>query len=138
MAANSFPTGTPVGRNIQYKNATVARTDTTAKLLFVLPKYAQIIDVELLTATASNAVTTATVSVGTTSANSNELVLNQDVKTAAGYIDPTTSVVAAGYFANATTDIPIYAKYAETGGASSTGGPWQVIVSYAVTGPGYQ
>lgn len=137
MAANSFPTGTPVGRNIQYKNATVARTDTVAKLLFVLPKYAQVIDVELLTATAANPAGTATVSVGTTTA-SNELVNAQDVKTAAGMIDPTTSAVAAGYFANATTDIPIYAKYAETSTASTLGGPWQVIVSYAVTGPGYQ
>lgn len=138
MAANSFPTGTPVGRNQQIKTATVARTDITAKFLFVLPKYAQIIGVQLLTGTASNAGTTAVVSVGTTSANANELVLNQDVKTAAGYIQPSTAAVAAGYFANATSDTPIYAKYAETGVASSAGGPWTVLVEYVVTGPGYQ
>lgn len=137
MAANSFPTGIPVGRMVQVKVSTVARTDTAAKLLFVLPKYAQVIDVELLTAVASNAGTTAVVSVGNTTA-ANQLVLNQDVKTAAGYIDPTTTAVAAGYFANATADIPIYAIYAETGGASSTGGPWTVIVSYMIVGPGYQ
>lgn len=137
MAANSFPTGTPVGRNVQMKIGSVARTDTAAKLLFVLPKYAQVTDVQFLTATASNAGTTATLGVGTTTA-ANQLVTGQDVKTAAGMIDPTTAAVAAGYFANATTDIPIYAIYAETGGASATGGPWTVIVEYFVTGPGYQ
>ena len=138
MSQNSFPTGTPVGRTVQLRIGTVARTDTTAKFLFTLPKYAWISDVQLLTATASNAGTTATVSVGTTSASSNELVLAQDVKTAAGYIDPTTTAVAAGYYKNATADIPIYAIYAETGTASSTGGPWTVLVEYVIVGPGYQ
>ena len=137
MAANSFPTGTPVGRTIQTKIGSVARTDTAAKFLFTLPKYAQVVRVELLTAVASNAGTTATVSVGNTSA-ANQLVLSQDVKTAAGYLRPATTAVAAGYFANATTDIPIYAIYAETGAASSSGGPWSVLVEYIVTGPGYQ
>lgn len=136
MAQNSFPTGTPVGKTMIMRIGTVARTDTVAKFLFMLPKYSWIIDVELVSATASNAGTTAVVSVGT-STSANELVLNQDVKTNAGYIDPTTTAVAAGYFKNATADIPIYAIYAETGAASSAGGPWTVTVQYMVTGPGY-
>ena len=38
--------------------------------------------------------------------------------------------------AKLTADTPIYAKYAETGTASSTGGPWFVKIEYVVPGSG--
>jgi hypothetical protein len=87
---------------------------------------------------ASNAVTTATVSVGTT-ATANELLDAFDVKTAAtgeGYNPAGAAAVGTAFMSKRTADTPLYAKYAETGGASSSGGPWFVKIEYFVPGPG--
>ena len=111
----------------------LSRTDTTASLKAVLPADASILGF-LVYGVASNAGTTATISIGTTSANANELVNAQDVKTAGGMIIPTSSVNSAnmpqieGYPLG--QDIQIYAKYAESGTASSTGGPYKVAIWY--------
>lgn len=126
---------TPPGRNVQVKTFTIARSETTAAIKAMLPKNAQLMNLYLFAATASNAGTTATVSVGNTS-TSNEFVSAQDVKTNAGLIRPTTTV--GGLWTAATADVPVYAKYAETGTASSAGGPWTVAVEYVITGPGNQ
>ena len=127
MAANSFPTGTPVPKQVRMKTATVARTDTTAKQLFTLPKTARLVDVQLYATVASNAVTTATVGVGSTT-GATEFVNNADVKTAAGLIRPTT--LMGGLYATATSDVAVYGKYAETGGASNNGA-WKVTLFYS-------
>lgn len=135
MAANSFPTGTPVSRAPQVKTATIARTDTTGKLLFTLPKYAQILDITFYNPVAVTNTTTSTASVGTT-VTATELVSGQDIKSL-GVARPTTTVTAI-LQTPLTVDTPIYAKYAETGVASGAGGPITVLVSYMVLGPGYQ
>lgn len=122
----------PTSKDLQVKAFQVLRTDTSATLKAVLPADASIVDVDLF-GVASNAGTTATVSIGTTSANANEIINAQDVKTAGGRIRPTTSwstnypntqPVPLG------ADIQIFAKYAETGTASSAGGPYTVLVYY--------
>jgi hypothetical protein len=122
----------PVAKQILAKAFAVARTDTTGTLKAVLPADATIIDF-LITGAASNAGTTATLSLGSTSASSNEYVLSQDVKTASGALRPSTTYVNTA-LPNLTGfplggDKQIYAKYAETGGASSAGN-WTVIVYY--------
>jgi len=111
----------------------VSRTDTTASLKAVLPADASILGF-LIYGAASNAGTTATISIGSTSANSNEFVNAQDVKTTGGLIIPTASVNSANMpqLENIPlgADIQIYAKYTESGTASSAGGPYKVAIWY--------
>ena len=117
-------------RMVSTKFATVARTDTSAKNLFLLPPNAQVVDVTLWVGTASNAGTTATVSVGKT--GSNTFFINaQDVKGTSGKIRPTGP---ANLFSqlSASADTQVVGIYAETGTASSTGGPFTVQVDYIV------
>jgi hypothetical protein len=121
----------PSSKDVTVKVFKVARTDTTASVKAVLPADASILDVQLIGA-ASDAGTTATVSIGT-SATATEIVNAQDVKTAGGKIRPTTSW--STNYPNVqpvplTGDIQLYAKYAESGTASTAGGPYTAIVTY--------
>lgn len=123
----------PVAKDVHAKAFQVTRTDTTASLKCVLPADSTIMDF-LILGVASNAGTTANISIGST-ATATEYVNAQDVKTAGGVIRP-TSTVSATNLPNLEPvpltgqDITIYAKYAETGGASSAGGPYTVYVTY--------
>ena len=123
---------TPSSKDVVVKAFQVARTDTTAVVKCVLPADATIIDIWFV-GTASNAATTATISLGSTS-TATEFVNGQDVKTAGGSIRPSTTYQAANLpnLENIPlgTDISIYAKYAETGGASTSGGPWTAFIEY--------
>jgi hypothetical protein len=120
---------TPSFKDVICKAFTVARTDTVASVKCVLPADATMINV-IIFGTASNASITATLSVGTTVA-ATEIVNAQDVKTAGGLIRPTSNV--GGLFAvdglPLGADIQLYAKYAETGTASSAGA-WTVLIEY--------
>jgi hypothetical protein len=106
---------------------TVARTDTTAKNLFLLPAGAIPLDVILTGRTASNAATTATVSVGVTG-TATFYVNAADVKGNNGKI---STAGALGLGAVPAT-LQVIGTYAETGTASSTGGPWTVTMLYYV------
>lgn len=113
---------------LRMKSATVARTDTVAKNLFTLPANA-IVDAVLISGANSDAGTTATLSIGKTGTNT--LFVNaRDVKAAAtgnGLQFPTqaTNMGTVG-----TAQIQVVGIYAETGGASTTGGPWTVTILY--------
>lgn len=111
---------------------TVARTDTTNKVIGVIPASATIADTVLYFTTASNAATTATVSCGKTSATPTEYVNAADVKAGAtmqrggaSATMPLTNFGGVGASA-----VIVYCKYAETGTASTTGGPFTVILTY--------
>ena len=117
--ANSKSFGTKV--------ATVARTNTTAKNLFTLPANAIPISVSIYSGTASDAATTATVSVGKTGTNT-YFVNAQDVKGVSGQI-PCAAAANLGASVG-TSSIQVVGIYAETGTASTTGGPFTVIMSY--------
>lgn len=114
------------------KSFSLARTDTTAALQLQLPATAKILYFVCNGDTASDAATTAIVSVGTDS------TANQygtaDVKGSGakaqvfgtgglGTVDTARSTPIG-------SNLPIWAKYAETGTASTTGGPWVVDVFY--------
>lgn len=117
-------------RMVGSKFATIARTDTAAKNLFTLPPFAQVVDVTIWVGTASNAGTTATVSVGKTGTNT-FFINGQDVKGTSGKVRPTAlSNGFASLSSTATTQI--VGIYAETGTASSTGGPFTVQVDFVV------
>jgi len=140
MPAKSGPisTITPKAYDPLVKFITIARTDTTAFQAFTLPKGAIPVGYYVLGRVASDAATTATLDIGTT-ATANELVASYDVKTAAtatGYNVVGAKAVGAVIGVAVTVDTPVFAKYTETGTASSTGGPWLVKFEYLLTGPG--
>jgi hypothetical protein len=107
----------------------VLRTDTVAVLKDVLPADASLIAVTFYGSVASNAATTATV---TFSVSNNTGVISTgvvDVKANGA----TTALVQMSNLPNLENiplqgDIKITAVYAETGGASTLGGPWTVGV----------
>ncbi len=128
----------PKPRDCLEKFVKIVRTDTTAFVAAHLQKDAVITGMYVIGHAASDAGTTGTISVGTTS-SSNELLSAYDVKTAAtgeGYNPAGAAAVGTAFCAKLTADTPIYAKYAETGTASSAGGPWFVKIEYTIPGPG--
>ena len=129
---------TPKAYESYTKYAVVTRTDTTAFKAFILPKTAIIVGMYVLGQSISNAGTTATVNAGSTT-TANEFLAGYTVLSAAtgqGY-NPASSYVPANIMGKQlNVDTPFYAKYAETGTASTSGGPWIIKVEYIVPGPG--
>jgi hypothetical protein len=111
------------------KTRVFARTMTTGTLVATVPKGSRIVEF-VLSGIASNAVTTATLSIGSTVA-ATEFVNGHDVKTAAtGAGTVLINGVPGAIGINVlTVDTPIYFKYAETGGASTLGS-WVVHIKY--------
>jgi hypothetical protein len=110
------------------KTRSVSYTMSTATQLATLPKGARILYL-VLSGTAASTATTATLSIGTT-ATSNELVNTVNVL-AAGSGNGTSILtgVTGAIGGVLTTDTPIYAKYAESGGTSTTG-TWKLHIVY--------
>lgn len=128
----------PKPRESQEKIVKIVRTDTTAFIGAVLPKDTVITGLYVVGHAASDAATAATIAVGTTS-TANELIASYDVKTAAtgeGYNPAAGAAVGTAMMTKLTVDTPIYAKYTESGTASTTGGPWYVKVEYVFVGGG--
>lgn len=122
--------GTIKGDNtevILMKSATVARTDTTAKDLFVLPANATLHMIQISGDTASDAATTAVLDVGTT-ADGDHYVVDFSVKTNGAKSNHAPAVNLGDVGAS---DVQVTATYAETGTASTTGGPWTVRAYYS-------
>jgi len=127
----------PKPRECQVKMAAMSYADTTAKELFVLPKYAVITGIYVIGNVASNATTTGTLSIGS-SATATEYMSGFDVKTAAtgvGYNPAGGKAVGTAMMTPLTSDVHVYGIYAETGTGASAGN-WVVKVEYFVTGPG--
>ena len=120
-------------KNLVVKQFAVTRAMTAGTdRAFMVPKGARIIGF-ILSGTASDAGTTATLSVGTTSGTPVEYVNALDVKTAATGSGVGLLRGVAGVFQSATTaDTMIYVKVTETGGASTVGS-WTLTIAY-VTG----
>lgn len=112
------------------KIGSVARTDTTDKNLFTLPATAQVTKIRIWYGTASNAGTSATLSVGKTGTDT-FFINAQDVKgVAAGtQVDATATNL---YASVGTAAIQVVGIYAETGTASNTGGPFNIQLEYFV------
>lgn len=129
---------TPKARGTLTKIGSLARTDTAAKELFGLPKDSLIVGIYVIGAVASDAASSATIGIGTTT-SANELMTGYDVKTAAtgeGYNPAGAAAVGTALCSKQTADVPVYGIYAESGTASTTGGPWYIKVEYYLTGPG--
>ena len=112
---------------------TIARTDTSAKTLGVLPQDAQIIGMTVWGAAASNAGTSATISVGKSGGTGSEYLATYDVKTAGTGAGQTTPNGAKLFSPTAAAaDTTVTGVYAESGTASTSGGPWTCIIEYIV------
>lgn len=109
---------------------TLARTDTTAKNLFVLPAGAIPLSMSIYSGTASDAATTAVVSVGKTG-TATYFVSAQDVKGASGQL-PCAAAAHLGVSVGAAA-VQVIGTYAETGSASTTGGPFRVTMDYVLS-----
>jgi len=123
-------------RDIQVKSFSIARTDTTASIKAQLPAGSVPIAFILNGTVSSDAATTGTISIGNTS-TSNEYVNGYSVKTngASAALLPAIGgigSVASGASLPRGLPVQLYGKYAETGTASTTGGPWTIDVLYVV------
>jgi len=128
----------PKPRSCQEKFIKITRTDTTAFVGAWLPKDAVITGQYVIGHAASDAGTSAVVGIGSTS-SANEFLASYDVKTATtgeGYSPAGAAAVGTAMATKLTADTPVYAKYTETGTASTAGGPWFVKVEYVVVGSG--
>lgn len=120
----------------------VARTDTSAKKVAVLPADATIIGFRYFIQVASDAATTAIVTLtgqGVGPSGQTFAFGAQNVKVAAlgsGLMNATTNVLTGVFNLERTPatqtsgDIIIYATYSETGTASTTGGPFYFLIEY--------
>lgn len=121
----------PSGNNNVLKVAsnTVARTDTSAKDLFTIPANADVHAIFVYGETASDAGTTAVIDIGKTG-TADHFVNNFDVKGSTGTgLNLTTAATNLGDVG--TSNITVIGTYAETGGASTTGGDWTVVMLYS-------
>lgn len=114
------------------KTVALTRAMTTATEIAKLPKGSRILGF-LLNGTASNAGTTATISIGS-SATSNEYV-NAANALAAGVGNGSNLLngVVGAIGGNKTSDSSVYALYAETGTVSSAGG-WTLSILFSQAG----
>ena len=122
------------GRNLMQFVGSVARTDTSAKTLFTLPANCIPLKISYSSTAPSNAGTTATLSVGISGVSATALLAATDIKTAGtggGAQNPTAS--ASTYYGTPLAAAAVVTgTYAETGGASSSGGPWIVVIDALV------
>lgn len=128
----------PKARATEEKTIKIVRTDTTAFVGAWLPKDAVITGMYVIGQAASDAGTSANVNIGNTS-TATEYLSAFDVKTAAtgeGYSPAGAAAVGTAFMSKLTSDQPVYAKYVESGTASTTGGPWFVKIEYSVVGSG--
>lgn len=132
---NPFPTQispiTPPGKAELHKVFTVARTDTASTLKALVPAQSSIVAVTLYGSVASNAATTATATI-TISNNSGVISTGTYNVLTNG---ATTGIVQMSNLPNEEPtplngDLKINVQYAETGTASTLGGPWKVRVAY--------
>ncbi|MCA2570697.1 hypothetical protein [Microcystis sp. M42BS1] len=128
----NLTTFTPSSKSVKVLGFQIFRTDTAVGgvLKAVLPGGASITDVKIVNSTASNAGTSATVNVGIPG-TVNAIVNAQSVLAAAGQlIRPAFGRAALVEGDPPILDQNIVANYAETGTASTAGGPWTVLIEY--------
>lgn len=130
----------PVRKDYHLVPFQVVRTNTTATKVAVLPADATILGIRYYIQTASNAGTTATVTLtgqgvgpsGATFAFGSQNVLVTGYDLMAATVNTVTGVfnLERPPAVQTSGDIIIYATYAETGTASSAGGPFYFVIEY--------
>lgn len=131
MAQTAVQDGSsPLGRQVVAFVGSIARTDTAAKKLFTLPAGSIPIALQYSSPAASDAATTATISVGKTGGTGTEYLTTQDVKTVGTGRGQQVPAGPAATLLGAiqASSVDVTGIYAESGGASTTGGPWVVTL----------
>ena len=121
----------PSGKAHQIKVFQVSRTDTANPLKAMLPAQASITNIYGYGSVASDAATTATVTITVTDNGGTVSTAVYDVKTNGAV----NQLLDASGLPNIEPlplqgDLRINADYAETGTASTTGGPWNIAIEY--------
>jgi hypothetical protein len=124
---NSIASTSINGRNVVTYTNQVARTDTTAKDLFVLESGDIPIGLSLYTTTASDAGTSALLSVGSTG-NAAYFGSVQVVSGTHSQLGVSVPSTVSNLMAPLDFQTTVTATYAEYGSASSEGGPWTVLM----------
>lgn len=119
---------TPAAKDVRVKAFQIARTDTTQVTKAWLPANASILNVSVRRSVTSDG-ETASVSVGYGS-TTNNLINALSVKTAGLTFGTLDTVIAQPEGNQPGEDIKITAVYTETGTASTTGGPFVVMIQY--------
>ncbi len=140
LATQTGANGMP-SKAVQSLRGFITRTNLTSKELFTLPKNARVLFFTVWGKAASDAGTSASISIGKSGGTGAEYLSAYDVKTAAsgnGLTVPNAQLLI-GYdttptdTAKLSVDTTVTAKYVEAGTASTVGGPWTIEVFY-VTG----
>lgn len=113
-------------------SARVSRADTSPKSLFVIPSGHEAHLLVLHSDTGSDAGGTAVIDIGKLTPPVALFVAGHSVLGAAGVGQNFPPALRMGLPTPA--DIPVGARYTETGSASSVGGPWTVTVLYSRVG----
>jgi hypothetical protein len=111
------------------KTVSVTRSMTTATEVAKLPRGSRIVGL-ILNGTASDAGTTATLSIGSTSSSDEYVDAANVLSAGVGDGSQHLSGVAGALGAVITSDSSVYAKYAETGTASSAGS-WDLSILFS-------
>jgi len=119
---------TPAAKDVRVKAFYIKRTDTASSTKAWLPANSTILNVSVRRSVTSDG-QTASVSVGV-GATTNNLISGLDVKTAGLSFGTLDTQIAQPEGDQPGADIKITAVYTETGTASTTGGPWVVMVQY--------
>lgn len=129
--SNGPTTNIPVLKPTVAKYFQVTRSDTASTLKAVLPAQASVVQVTVYGSVASDAATTATVTL---------TISNNSGTVSTGVVDvkangATTAIVQMSGLPNIEPlplagDLKVTAVYAETGGASTTGGPWKFGIDW--------
>lgn len=122
---------TPTGKPDNQKFFQALRTDTVSTLKAVLPAQSSVIAVTLYGSVNSNAATTATGTV--TISNNSGVISTGTVNLLTG--GATTAIIQMSNLPNIEPlplngDLKVSVQYAETGTASTLGGPWVIGVTY--------
>lgn len=122
---------TPASKSDTCKFFQASRTDTASTLKAVLPAQSSVLSVSLYGSVNSNAGTTATLTVNIS--NNTGVISTGTVNLLTG--GATTAAVAMSALPNIEPqpllgDLKISVQYAETGTASTLGGPWVMRVNY--------
>lgn len=130
IAANGPTAVTPFAKDVEVKAFQINRTDTAAVVKCVIPADASIVDIRVFSTGASNAGTSANISVGIPG-TAGYFLNALDVKTSAGKLN-TAGATNLMNLENTPLgpDIQITGLYAETGTVSSAGGPFFVMIEY--------
>jgi hypothetical protein len=127
---NSIASTSINGRNIVTYTNQVARTDTTAKDLFVLEADDIPVGLRLYTAAASDAGTSALLSIGSTG-NAAYFGSVQVVSGTHSQLGVSTPSTVSNLMEPLSFQTTVTATYAEYGSASAAGGPWTVLMDVA-------